>query len=265
LSDKRYNVLFIDDEKSILDALKRQFYREVNYNNFYIINPLEAIDVIKRESIDIVVSDVLMPEMDGIDLLVEIKDKFPNIPRILLTAQKDYQTSIRAIEKAEVFGFLTKPWKSNYLIGHLNMAAKIIDQSKPQLSNILKGIILIFSSSQRVNEMRYSNMDTLTDKDHAELISRLIFYADGFADIDEANSEFKFTIPMNAIINETKVSRMYTKANEKEDTFIVTYIGDKDEFDENRIDTILEKIMDNFYAKETINETVIIDIINELN
>ena len=265
LSNRRYNVLFIDDEKSILDALKRQFYKEANFNNFYILNPLDAIDVIKKENIDIVVSDVLMPEMDGVDLLVMIKEKFPNIPRILLTAQKDYQTSIRAIEKAEVFGFLTKPWKSNYLLGHLNMAAKIIDHTKPHLTSISKGIILVFSSSQRVNEMKFSNLESLNNKDHGELISRLIFYADGFAEFDVANSEYKFTIPMNNIINETKVSRMHTKADEKEDTFIVTYIGDKDGFDENRIDSVLVKIMDKFYGKEIFDESVITEIIKELD
>ncbi len=265
MSNRKFNVLFIDDEKSILDALKRQFYKETNFNNFYILNPLDAIDVIKKENIDIVVSDVLMPEMDGVDLLVMIKEQFPNIPRILLTAQKDYQTSIRAIEKAEVFGFLTKPWKSSYLLGHLNMAAKIIDHTKPQLSNISKGIILVFSSSQRVNEMIYSNLESLNNQDHGELISRLIFYADGFADFDVANSEYKFTIPMNNIINDSKVSRMYTKSDEKDDTFIVTFIGDKDGFDENRVDTVLVKIMDNFYGKDSIDEGIINDLIKELD
>jgi len=125
-SSSTIKVLFVDDEREILNALKRQISLVDEFDGIFLTNPLEVLDTIDEEDIQIIVADVVMPQQDGISLLQEVKVRYPEVTRILLTAYGDYNTSIRAINEAEVFGFITKPWEQDYLFGHLRMARQMI-------------------------------------------------------------------------------------------------------------------------------------------
>ena len=71
LSDDKdvFNVLFVDDEIEILNALKRQMTLLEGFNSHFSSNPLEVAEIIEEKEIDIIVADVVMPEQDGISLL----------------------------------------------------------------------------------------------------------------------------------------------------------------------------------------------------
>ncbi|MHA2502120.1 MAG: response regulator [Candidatus Kariarchaeaceae archaeon] len=135
------NILFVDDEVEILEALKRQMSLVEGYNCHFLSNPLEVYELLHNQIIDIIVADVVMPEIDGITLLQDIKIKYPKIVRILLTAYGDYNTSLRAINEAEVFGFITKPWEEDYLLGHLTLASQML---RDQLQETVEGELPLF-------------------------------------------------------------------------------------------------------------------------
>jgi YesN/AraC family two-component response regulator len=83
----RFTLLFVDDEENVLKALKRVFLEE-NYNILVAGNADQALDLIERENIQLVISDFKMPGMNGVDLLREIKKKKPGILRIMLMCRR---------------------------------------------------------------------------------------------------------------------------------------------------------------------------------
>src|SRR6185436_12502286 len=84
-------ILLVDDEEMVLNSIKTFFAIESNYKLLTFTSPLKALEDIERNhrKIDLVVSDYLMPEMDGITFLAKVKETLPMVPRILLTGYAD--------------------------------------------------------------------------------------------------------------------------------------------------------------------------------
>ena len=102
-------VLFVDDEQNILNAVKRLFiYDPVNV--LTATTALEGMELIKSNTVSVIVSDNLMPGMNGINFLTWTKTVAPDSVRILMTGYADLHAAIEAINRGEVFRFVTKPW-----------------------------------------------------------------------------------------------------------------------------------------------------------
>ncbi|MGE0268654.1 MAG: ATP-binding protein [Candidatus Omnitrophota bacterium] len=106
---KEINVLFLDDEENILNSLKRLFISE-SYGVVVTTNAEEALDIIGREKIKVVISDQRMPHITGVEFLTKVKAKNPDIMRILFTGYTDLQAAEDAINIGEVYRFINKPW-----------------------------------------------------------------------------------------------------------------------------------------------------------
>jgi serine/threonine-protein kinase len=120
---KKLNILFVDDEKQILISLKAMFQK--NFNVFTAISGPDALDIIRSNSIQIIVSDQRMPEMLGIDLLKLVKEISPSTVRILLTGYADLNAVMESVNTGEIFRFIEKPWNNERLRKTINIAAKI--------------------------------------------------------------------------------------------------------------------------------------------
>jgi DNA-binding NtrC family response regulator len=107
-------ILFVDDEEPILRAIRRDLKGEP-----YVIHttpsPEEALKILEREKISVIVSDHRMPKMTGIEMLIEAKQHYPDIVRVVLSGQADLPMVIKAINQGSVFQFLTKPWEQQEL------------------------------------------------------------------------------------------------------------------------------------------------------
>ncbi len=102
-------ILLVDDEENILRALKRVLMDQ-DIRILTTTSPFEAIEMLKTNNVSVIVSDNLMPGMNGIDFLQKAKFISPESVRIMMTGYADIQAAIDAINKGEVFRFLTKPW-----------------------------------------------------------------------------------------------------------------------------------------------------------
>ena len=107
---KKFSVLFVDDEVNILNSLRRGLIDE-EYNCFFAYGGAEALEILKKEKICVIVTDMRMPGMDGLSLLKEVKAKYPNVVRIVLSGYTQLQQVLTTINQADVFKFITKPWK----------------------------------------------------------------------------------------------------------------------------------------------------------
>ncbi|UCH83501.1 MAG: response regulator [Candidatus Latescibacterota bacterium] len=109
-------IVIVDDEEMVLTSLKSFLDLETEYHVESFKNPLEALEFIKANDIDLVVSDYLMPEMDGISFLGEVRHVRPDVPRIILTGYADKENAIKAINEVGLFQYIEKPWDNDDLL-----------------------------------------------------------------------------------------------------------------------------------------------------
>jgi len=122
--DRRVRILFVDDEERILAGLRSLFRQE--YNVFVSDNPEDAMALVKRHDIQIIVSDQRMPQMTGVELLRQAKEQAPQVVRILLTGYSDLAALVGSINQGEIFRFVKKPWDNEELRQVIGQAAKIV-------------------------------------------------------------------------------------------------------------------------------------------
>jgi response regulator RpfG family c-di-GMP phosphodiesterase len=117
----RVKVLFVDDEKSILVALRR-LCRNTGWDIYIAESGDEGLSIIDEHTIDLVVSDMRMPKMNGAEFLEQVVEKSPSTVRILLTGYSEVTATLAAIDKGKIFCHCTKPWDNDEFREILNQA-----------------------------------------------------------------------------------------------------------------------------------------------
>ncbi|RCV86268.1 HD domain-containing phosphohydrolase [Billgrantia montanilacus] len=107
-------LLLVDDEPNILSSLKRVLRGE-NYRVLTASGGEAALAILEQESVDLVVSDAMMPDMDGAELLSRVNRLSPDCIRVLLTGQSDMQATVRAINEGHIYCYIAKPWDDDKL------------------------------------------------------------------------------------------------------------------------------------------------------
>ncbi len=115
------SILIVDDESSYLELLKGLLYDEGYKDIITERNPLKVLDILDSTDIDLVLCDIYMPEMDGMELLGKITQKYPQIPVIMVTAVNNVKTALKAIDLG-AYEFITKPPDIDRLFLTINRA-----------------------------------------------------------------------------------------------------------------------------------------------
>ena len=118
-----FTILCVDDEISVLKSLKR-LLRSPNYRILTANNGQEGLNIMNRETIDIVISDMRMPKMDGAELLSQIANTYPQTVRLLLTGYSDINSTIEAVNKGKITQYIQKPWNNDELLITLRQCAE---------------------------------------------------------------------------------------------------------------------------------------------
>jgi response regulator RpfG family c-di-GMP phosphodiesterase len=108
MEGKNINVLYIDDEPDNLTSFKATFRR--NFNIMIADSADAAMLILEKEKIHVILSDQRMPKMTGIEFFEKIQTVFPDPIRILITGYTDINAVIDAINRGQVYKYLTKPW-----------------------------------------------------------------------------------------------------------------------------------------------------------
>ena len=109
-------IVIVDDEEMVLTSLNSFLTLESDYTVVTFQSPGEALGYIEKNHIDLVISDYLMPEMDGISFLAKVKKIKPHVPRIILTGYADKENAIKAINEVGLYQYLEKPWSNDDLM-----------------------------------------------------------------------------------------------------------------------------------------------------
>jgi response regulator RpfG family c-di-GMP phosphodiesterase len=114
-AEARPTLLLVDDEPSILSALRRLF-RPQGYRILAAESGAAALDLVADDAVDLVISDMRMPGMDGAQFLERIRHLQPHAVRILLTGYADISSTIAAINGGEIHRYIAKPWDDNDIL-----------------------------------------------------------------------------------------------------------------------------------------------------
>ncbi|NNN47524.1 MULTISPECIES: EAL domain-containing protein [Vibrio] len=114
-------ILLVDDEPAVLKALTREF--KPHFSVVHCASSgLEALTILERHPIEIVISDYRMPNMDGTELVVNIRNKYPHVVTIILSGQADIKGLSRALNEGKLHRFLQKPWDREELIETIRLS-----------------------------------------------------------------------------------------------------------------------------------------------
>jgi DNA-binding NtrC family response regulator len=116
IDDRDSRLLLVDDDEMVLTSLGSLLELESEYQFHTARSGEEALELAGQREFDLVISDYLMPGMNGIELLARFKEAQPWAPRILLTGYADKENAILAINEVGLFQYLEKPWDNAHLL-----------------------------------------------------------------------------------------------------------------------------------------------------
>ncbi len=107
---EKKTVLFVDDEEKLLSSLRRGLLDEP-YNTLFANSGKKALEILERNEVHVLVTDMRMPEMGGLEFLKIVKELYPHIVRMVLSGYTQVTTLLTAINQGEIYKYITKPWK----------------------------------------------------------------------------------------------------------------------------------------------------------
>ncbi|MFI3300196.1 MAG: ATP-binding protein [Candidatus Gastranaerophilales bacterium] len=179
-------ILIVDDEKIVTSAfstlLKVEGYEDVITFN----NPLDAIDYLKNNSVDIIISDFLMPELNGLEFLSEAKKIYPEISMILLTGYADKENAIKAINEIGLYKYIEKPWDNDDLLVNIKNGierSKLLDKLRVKISELEIAQAKLLEYSTNLEGLVAQRTLDLSEANN-KLSSIINYCADGIVIID---------------------------------------------------------------------------------
>lgn len=164
------NILFVDDEEGILRAFRRTF-RKTDFGVFLANSGKEALDILKENKIDIIISDYKMPEMTGYELLTKVKELYPDIVRVFLSGFTEDHIVTKSVFNGLVKTFISKPWDDEYLKNYINSIFEIENIFEGEdLKNILQKI----DSLPELPNIYYELVEAITEEKDIRFIAEMI-------------------------------------------------------------------------------------------
>lgn len=153
-------ILLVDDEEMVLNSIRSFFAIDTNYKLMTYTSPLKALEELDHapRPVHLVISDYLMPEMDGITFLAKVREKLPMVPRILLTGYADKENAIKAINNVGIYQYIEKPWdnedlklvirnglEKSTMLHQLEEKVHEVERAQRELSDVQKDILRVFA------------------------------------------------------------------------------------------------------------------------
>jgi two-component system, probable response regulator PhcQ len=176
-------ILIVDDEPNIINALKRTFADDP-YEVFSAENAADGMAFLSERKIKLVISDEMMPGMTGVEFLAQVKIRYPNIIRMMLTGHASLDAAIKAINMGAIYRFFTKPW--NDLELRFSVKAGIdkynLEEENRRLLRIIRKQAMNLKSLEKefpgISRVKYDNkgciiVDDVSDEEIEKIVSEL--------------------------------------------------------------------------------------------
>lgn len=162
IEPENYVILYVDDERDNLITFKSVFRRY--YQVLTAGSPTEALGLLDTEEIHLIISDQRMPEMTGVELFEEVKARFPEIMRIILTGYSDLEAVIDSINRGQVFYFVSKPWDVKEFKIIIDRALEMYSLKKRNMELEVAKKELLLKVAQQEKENLLAQFNTLKEQ-----------------------------------------------------------------------------------------------------
>lgn len=198
-------LLVVDDDPYVLESIS-SLLKEYGYSVLTCQNAIEAMEQLKKAKYDVVLTDIKMPGITGIELLQNIHTYNPQIPVILMTAFAELDVAVDAIKKG-AFDFITKPYNPDYLVHAVEKAVKytkliqmernykdmLEDTVRKRTQELADALIMVKNITKEVIT-RLTTVAEYRDTDTGAHISRIGLYANKLAEAMDMPTDFVETI-----------------------------------------------------------------------
>ena len=165
-------IVVVDDDETLISSLKTLLYLEDFSNAEFFTEPELALEYIKVNAPDLIISDFVMPKMNGLEFLSKANELYPEVSKILLTGYADKENAIRAINEVGLYKYITKPWDSDDLI--------------LSIKNGLERSYLLDQLRQKISELEVANTKL---EDYSHNLEQIV--AERTADLSESNAKLQ--------------------------------------------------------------------------
>ena len=161
-------IVVVDDERIVTSAFKTLLKVEGFSDAHFFNSPKDALTFLKDNQPDLVISDFLMPEMNGLEFLSEVKKLYPEVSKILLTGYADKENAIKAINEIGLYRYIEKPWNNDdliinikngiersYLLSELRQKISELEDAKKELEKYSHNLEQIVE--ERTADLKQSN------------------------------------------------------------------------------------------------------------
>jgi HD-like signal output (HDOD) protein len=165
-------VLFVDDEVNVLQSIKRGFLN-APFEVLTAPGPQEALDLLTREDIDVVVTDFRMPHMDGLKFLQQVRERYPRTARVILSGYIEKSVAVESLTRGLASTYIFKPWVTEDVeqkIEHILNTRRILQSN--ELLNIINGITNLPSLSSIFHEFMEAVREERSMVDIAKIIQK---------------------------------------------------------------------------------------------
>lgn len=157
-------IVVVDDEKIVTSAFKTLLKVEGFSDAHFFNSPSEALEFLKTNQPDLVISDFLMPEMNGLEFLQEVKKMYPEVSKILLTGYADKENAIKAINEIGLYRYIEKPWNNDDLIINIKNGIE-----RSYLLSELRAKIAELETAKKELEKYSHNLEEIVEERTADL------------------------------------------------------------------------------------------------
>lgn len=162
-----YSILLVDDEAPVLSSLRR-LMRPLKCNLHTAESAASALEILEQHPVDLVISDMRMPEVSGDQLLAEVAQRWPDTERVVMTGYSDTQSAIDAINKGRISRFMTKPWddsevlkvvQKSFELAELRRKNKLLERQNEEKQKRLEQLNATLEKKveQRTRQLQESN------------------------------------------------------------------------------------------------------------
>lgn len=170
ISMENSKIVVVDDEKMVTSAFKALFKVE-GYSDIHLFNnPNDAVEFLRENKPDLIISDFMMPEMNGLEFLTEAKKLYNEVSMILLTGYADKKNAIKAINEIGLYKYIEKPWDNDDLM--MNIRNGI------ERSHLLENL------RNKIEELEIAKKQL---QDYSQNLEKIV--AERTADLSEANKK----------------------------------------------------------------------------
>ncbi len=215
-SDPIYSILYIDDEENNLISFKSTFRRD--YHIYVAGSGAEGLEIMENHDIQLVITDQRMPDMSGIEFLEQIVPLYPDCMRMIMTGFSDLDAVIQAINKGNIYRYVSKPWNQEDLKITIDSALEVYNlksQNKHLIDDLIKANqTLELKVMERTRQIEQQRMNTTDSIHYASRIQKALMLP---------SEELEKILPAHFILNKPKdiVSGDYYWVAHKEDRVII--------------------------------------------